>query len=108
MKVLNIKSHPFNPATDIYIGRKNASYSMPQSKWHNPYKVGNGWGLHTREEAIRLYKEYLLASPDLMASLPELKGKNLVCYCDPLPCHGHILRELVEALPGSTAGINAH
>lgn len=108
MKVLNIKNHTFNPATDVYIGRENARYGMPCSKWHNRYKVGNGRGLHTREEALRLYKEYLLASPDLMASLPELIGKNLVCYCDPLPCHGHILRELVEALPGSATCINAH
>ena len=97
MKVLNIKNHPFNPATDVYIGRKNASYKQPESKWHNPYRVGKGH--HTREEALKLYREYLLASPDLMASLPELRGKNLVCFCDPLPCHGHILRELVEALP---------
>lgn len=98
MKVLNLKTHPFNPATDVYIGRKNTRYGMHQSKWHNPYKVGNGWGLHTREEALRLYKDYLLSSPRLMASLPELRGKNLVCYCAPKACHGHILRELVEDL----------
>lgn len=99
MKVFNIKTHTFNPATDVYIGRKNASYKQSESKWHNPYVVGKGYGQYTREEALRKYKADLLSSPDLMASLPELKGKNLVCYCDPLPCHGHILRELVEALP---------
>ena len=40
MKVLNLKTHPFNPATDVYIGRKNTRYGMHQSKWRNPYKVG--------------------------------------------------------------------
>ena len=97
MKVLNLTRHKFNPATDVYIGRKNPRYGMPQSKWHNRYKVGKAD--YTRTEALRRYKADLLADPELMASLPELKGKNLVCWCDPLPCHGHILRELVEGLP---------
>jgi hypothetical protein len=33
-----------------------------------------------------------------MAALPELRGKRLVCYCHPLPCHGDVLAELADAV----------
>lgn len=72
---------------DVYIGRG--------SKWGNPFVIG----VHgNREEVIDKYKDYLLKDISLMNSLPELKGKNLVCYCKPLACHGDILKELVEIL----------
>ncbi|WP_244430705.1 DUF4326 domain-containing protein [Rhizobium sp. CF142] len=31
-----------------------------------------------------------------MAALPELAGKDLVCCCAPLPCHGEVLLEMVR------------
>lgn len=63
------------------------------TKWGNPYKIGEDG---SRSEVIEKYKEYVLASPILMASLGELKGKNLGCYCKPKACHGDILVELIE------------
>jgi hypothetical protein len=35
--------------------------------------------------------------PDLMAALPELRGKDLVCGCAPLACHGDVLLRLANA-----------
>jgi len=32
----------------------------------------------------------------LLQDLGELKGKDLVCWCSPLPCHGDILLELAN------------
>lgn len=89
--VINIKSRqPY----DIYIGRYNSAYGLFRSIWHNPYKVGIDG---TREECIEKYRQHILASPDLLAQLPNLRGKRLGCWCAPLSCHGHVLAELADA-----------
>lgn len=75
---------------DIYIGRG--------SKWGNPFShLPSQQALcvaSTREEAIEMYRMWIQTQPHLMESLHELDGKTLGCFCDPLPCHGHVLREL--------------
>lgn len=77
--------HVSYAAYDVYIGRP--------SKWGNPYKIG----VHgTREQVIQRYKDYIRLRPDLMAALPELKGKILGCWCAPRPCHGDVLAELAD------------
>jgi hypothetical protein len=38
----------------------------------------------------------LPTQPDLMARLPELKGKVLGCWCAPEACHGDILSEFAN------------
>jgi len=82
-KVVHCKKSPY----DVYIGRPG--------KWGNPYSHKPGtqakFLVASREEAIAAYEEYLLNSPELMAALPELKGKVLGCWCKPLSCHGDIL-----------------
>lgn len=65
---------------DIYIGRP--------SIWGNPFKISNGIA---RLDAIDLYRHWLLKKPNLLAKLPELRGKVLGCYCPPLACHGDVL-----------------
>jgi hypothetical protein len=77
-------------AYDVYIGRGGL--------WGNPYRIGPKC---SRAEAIRQYRGYialrLTLEPELRAKFKELKGKRLGCYCKPLPCHGDILVELLEA-----------
>lgn len=70
---------------------KNAIYVGRPSKWGNPYKIGIDG---TREEVIELYKKWL--SNQRYLNLEELKGKDLVCWCKPLPCHADILLELAN------------
>ena len=70
------------PADAIYVGRP--------SKWGNPYKIGRDGN---REQVIHLYKMALIASK---IDLSELQGKDLVCWCSPLPCHADILLELAN------------
>jgi hypothetical protein len=82
-KVYN-KRNP-HPNDAIYIGRP--------SKWGNPFVIGRDG---TREEVISKHKLYLTQNQSLLDSLSELKGKNLVCYCKPLACHGDILLELAN------------
>lgn len=63
------------------------------SKWGNPFKIGRDG---TRSEVIRKYRRYLLNNLELLSRLGELRGKDLVCYCAPLPCHGDVLLELAN------------
>ena len=82
-KVVHCKREEF----DVYIGRG--------SRWGNPYshKVGTlaEHVVGSRTEAIQKFEEYLLSNEELMASLPDLKGKILGCWCKPKSCHGDIL-----------------
>lgn len=70
---------------DVYIGRP--------SEWGNPFVIGPHGD---RTEVIRKYEEYLRGRPDLMAKLPELKGKVLGCWCSPQACHGDVLARLAN------------
>lgn len=83
-KVLNFKTDKI-PEGSVYIGRP--------SKWGNPYRIGEDGSRH---EVIAKYLQWLIGNPLLMGSLKELIGKDLVCYCSPLPCHGDVLLELAN------------
>ena len=82
--VFNMKRCGVSAANDVRIDRR--------TKWGNPYRVGTDG---SREEVIARYRAYVLSRPDLMAALPELCGKRLLCHCAPLPCHGDVLADLV-------------
>ena len=91
-RVLNKGSDKIAPDA-IYVGRP--------SKWGNSFKIGDifrGEKL-TRERAIEVFEEWLLDSlegQELQKELWQLKGKDLVCWCSPLPCHADILLELAN------------
>jgi Domain of unknown function (DUF4326) len=84
-KVLNFRTDGC-PEGSVYIGRV-ARGDWRQSKWHNPFVEGKDG---TRAEVIAKYERYLCDSP-LRQEIGELKGKDLVCWCAPLPCHGDVL-----------------
>jgi len=85
MHYLDYVVHCRHEPYDTYIGRP--------SKWGNPFYIGKDG---TRKECIQKYREYLLKNEKLMASLHELKGKRLGCYCSPDECHGDVLAELAN------------
>jgi hypothetical protein len=61
------------------------------SEWGNPFELGKDGD---REAVVNNYEQhYLPHKPSLLAKLPSLKGKALLCWCAPLECHGHVLRE---------------
>jgi hypothetical protein len=64
-------------------------------QWGNPFAIGRDG---TRAEVIEKYRQWIKTQPHLLEQLPMLKGKRLGCYCKPLPCHGDVLVEMVEAL----------
>ena len=86
--VVHCKRDPF----DVYIGRP--------SKWGNPFthlgKSAARFVVTSRQDAIDAYAEWLLTQPELVAALPELRGKVLGCWCKPKACHGDILVQLAN------------
>lgn len=79
-RVLN-KYKDVIPKDAVYIGRP--------SIWGNPHPKTKTC---TRQMSIRMFSQYLDNHPDLKAKARrDLAGKDLVCFCKPLECHGDIL-----------------
>ena len=78
--VLN-KKHGMPKTNAVYIGRP--------SKWGNPFPIT---AEQDRKAVIDRYQVWLYGQPELVAaSRRELAGRDLVCFCAPLPCHGDVL-----------------
>lgn len=85
-RVLNKRTDRI-PADAVYVGRP--------SKWGNPFSLPNET---QRDWVIHLYREYLQKHPDLVeAAKRELRGRDLVCWCAPKPCHADVLLEVANA-----------
>ena len=78
-RVLNKKRDRIT-AGAVYIGRP--------SKWGNPFQIGRDGD---RNAVIAKHREWLKSQPLLLRSAGELRGRDLVCFCAPLACHGHTL-----------------
>ena len=63
-----------------------------RTKWGNPFRIVPGC---SREQAVARYRADLWrrirAGETSLEELAELNGCWLACWCDPLPCHGHVL-----------------
>jgi hypothetical protein len=74
------------PANAVYIGRG--------SQWGNPFRIGPDGD---RAAVIAKYERWLAQQPQLLRALDELRGRDLVCFCAPRPCHGDLLLWLGNA-----------
>ena len=87
-RVLNKRTDVIPPDA-VYVGRP--------TKWGNPYIVGPDG---TRDEVIQKFRLHVLHYMNLgvgpLSDLSELRGKDLVCWCSPLPCHADVLLELAN------------
>jgi len=93
MEVINVKNTRIKRDNVIYIGRKNATWNLPESKWANPYAMTSEGD---RDMVIELYEKYLRGTPYLWDSLEELDGKTLACWCHPKKCHGDVIIECLN------------
>jgi hypothetical protein len=84
-KVLNKKQLRGPAEGAVYIGRP--------SMWGNPFVIGRDG---TRAEVIAKYENWLAQQPRLTAQLDRLRGRDLVCWCAPRPCHGDVLLRLAN------------
>ncbi len=109
--------HPGTEARPQRIQRKRTKGSkLPPNtvvvtrgtKWGNPcvvnprFRYGSGSkyapNVPSAAEAVAFFREYLAECPDLMQALPELRGKNLACFCAiDQPCHADVLLELANS-----------
>lgn len=88
------KPRVLNMRTCSAVERRAAVRIDRETKWGNPKVVGRDG---TREEVIRWYEfEYLPSRPDLLEALHELAGKDVLCHCNPLACHGDVLIRLAN------------
>ena len=89
-RILN-KHHGNIPKDAVYVGRP--------TYFGNPFVIGRDG---TRAEVIEKYRHWVQTSshPDathVRAVIHTLRGKDLVCWCAPAPCHADILLELANA-----------
>jgi protein gp37 len=86
----------------VYIGRVNPTYNLPESPWHNPFKLEKDTP-ENRAKGVEQYRQYiterLAKEPELLQKLHELKGKTLACWCSPKICHGDVLIEFLTGQP---------
>ena len=85
MKVWN-KRDKNCPKDAVYVGRP--------TKWGNPFKIGEDGDRSMVIELYKLWISQMLGSDRL--DIRELKGKDLVCWCAPKPCHADVLLELAN------------
>lgn len=93
-KVVHVNSEEWKNTPEdqrVYIGRANPRRGVKGSKWANGFKIGADM---TREQAIAAYRAWV-SNPIILASLEELRGKTLGCWCKPEACHGDVLVELL-------------
>lgn len=58
------------------------------SKWGNPFIVSDEI---PRGVAVEMYRTWVYTQPWLLKAIrEELRGKDLVCTCAPLACHGDV------------------
>jgi len=85
-RVLNKRTDKI-PPNAVYVGRPG--------KWGNPYRIGIDG---TREEIVEKFRLLIcgLVNDGYQLDLEELRGKDLVCWCAPLPCHADVLLQLAN------------
>lgn len=75
----------------------DAAYVARPSIFGNPYPLR-----HEDERAlvIGLYRTYFLSrvetDPEFRAAVEGLRGKDLVCFCAPKPCHADVILEYLS------------
>ena len=70
----------------VYIGRENAQWSLPQSQWCNPFRESEF------PDCVGKFEVYLKQNSKLLAMLPSLAGRRLLCWCkDSAKCHGDVI-----------------
>ncbi|RZV43608.1 MAG: DUF4326 domain-containing protein [Acidimicrobiales bacterium] len=80
---------------DVYIGRAVPEAGLEASKWGNPFVMADDSD-EERDRAVADYRTWVVAQPELMAALGELRGLRLGCWCAPNACHGNVLAELAD------------
>lgn len=88
-EVLNAHVTGKTRAGAVYVGRPGP--------YGNPFTIGKDGD---RDMVIAKYIDWLHDNPEFVSRVRrELVGKDLICWCAPRACHGHILRDLAMGAP---------
>jgi Domain of unknown function (DUF4326) len=82
----------------VYIGRAVPKLGLKGSIWHNAHRLRRPGDERERLLAVTAYERDLDHRLDLVALLPTLRGRVLMCFCYPLACHGDVIARRVNAL----------
>ena len=75
-----------NRAGPLPIDMREARYIGRGSPWGNPFVIGKDG---TRDEVCNKFEALALFNYKLLArARKELRGRDLICFCKPLRCHG--------------------
>lgn len=96
MQVANIRDHPnWKAEGGVYIGR--GFRGQRASDLANPFRIGKDGN---RDRVIskykRLFQRRLKEESGFAGAIERLRGKTLVCWCAPKPCHGDVIIEYLE------------
>lgn len=95
-RVINIhKVNGKRPDYDIYIGRAvKGTEFFEDSFWANPFNPKMYISIYDCLYDYEVYmRKKLKYCPE---KILEIEGKILGCWCDPSPCHGHVLLKLLS------------
>lgn len=84
-RLLNIRRDGF-PEGSVLIDRT--------TRLGNPFRIGRDG---SRAECVAKHREWIKTQPQLLAYLRTLRGRDMVCHCMPLECHGTIYLEIANA-----------
>lgn len=89
----NIRREPF-PTNGVYIGRAGHGQT---GYFGNPYVLGPN---NPRGSTIERYKAYFYTrmreDSVFAARIHALRGKRLMCFCAPQPCHGNVIADYLN------------
>jgi hypothetical protein len=91
------KHHNLAPEDAVYVGRPTI-FGNPFT--HLSTHASELIRVPTRERAVERYREWFhirMADPVFEAAVESLRGKDLVCWCAPLPCHAEVIVEYLES-----------
>ena len=107
MKVLNKKRDKPTDNT-VYVGRppNDLNEHFGNAFTHLNYGKAEVTGLASAQDAVDAFRQWLLGTAHqevnpfrrnwILSNLHLLKGKDLMCWCQPNPCHATVLMELAN------------
>ncbi len=104
--VVNLRNEPaLRAMLDCNPVHDNTVLIDRRSKWGNPFRIAPDC---SREQAVARYRadlwQRIRAGEIALEELAELDGRWLACWCDPLPCHGHVLARAAAWAANAVAG----
>lgn len=100
-RVIHIRDSQKNES-EAYIGRAGKGHS---GLFGNPIAIGKLCPLchethNDRGSTLSCYEQYLLnrlsSDEAFFNAFWQLKGKTLVCFCKPQPCHGDVMAKILD------------